>query len=80
MEKTYGVYDRPYKTKFKAIIIALFFGGFGLHRAYTGQRGLILSILFFWTGIPALIALIDIIIYASMSEKKWNKKFNTYEC
>lgn len=65
------------KDKAIAIIIALFFGGFGGHWYYLGKikRAVIYS-LFFWTFVPALITWIDIIIIACMDAGKFNQKFN----
>ena len=50
------------KSRLAAILFALFLGGVGAHRFYLGQIGLgIVYLLFFWTGVPAIIALIDAI-------------------
>lgn len=45
------------------ILLCLFFGGIGIHKFYAGHivAG-ILYLLFFWTVIPSLIALIELII------------------
>ena len=60
----------------KAILLALFLGGFGVHRFYLNKVGQgILSLLFFWTFIPALIAIIDVIRYALMSNEAFDAKY-----
>lgn len=65
------------KSKTVAAILALFFGGFGIHHFYLGNAGLgILYILFFWTLIPAFVALIEAIMYLCMSDADFDRKFN----
>ena len=60
--------------KIIAIILALFLGGLGIHRFYLGHttKG-ILYLIFFWTLIPALVALIDALIYATTPTEKFEK-------
>ncbi|MCB0633459.1 MAG: NINE protein [Saprospiraceae bacterium] len=63
------------KDKNVAGILALFFGGLGIHRFYLGQIGLgIVYLFFFW--ITWLIALIDAIVFFSMDEDEFNRKYN----
>ena len=51
------------KNKWVTIVLALFFGGLGIHQFYQGRIGLgFLYLLFSWTGIPSFVAVIDIII------------------
>lgn len=51
------------KDKALFVLLALFLGGLGIHRFYLGELGLgFLGLLFFWTGIPALVALIEAIV------------------
>ena len=60
-------------NKFFLLILTLLFGGFGVHRFYLGNYILgSLYLLFFWTGIPFLIALIEFIMFIFMSEAKIN--------
>ncbi|MGU3374655.1 TM2 domain-containing protein [Chryseobacterium sp. M5A1_1a] len=65
------------KSKFTAIILALFLGGLGIHRFYLGQniKG-ILYLLFCWTFVPTLIAFFDFLIFITMSEERFNHKYN----
>jgi TM2 domain-containing membrane protein YozV len=66
--------NKPAKDKTVAVLLAFFFGGFGVHRFYLGQTGTgILFLLFFWTFIPAIIAIIDIVKYLTMSDEKWSE-------
>ena len=65
------------KDKNVAAIFALFFGVFGLHRFYLRQTGLgIFYLVFFWTAIPALISLIDAIVFFSMDKDEFDYKYN----
>lgn len=44
------------------IVLALFLGSFGVHRFYAGKNGSgFLHLIFFWTGIPHIIAIISAI-------------------
>ncbi|MGO2101380.1 TM2 domain-containing protein [Vagococcus salmoninarum] len=44
-------------NKWLYILVALFLGGFGIHKFMVGQTGAgVMYLLFCWTGIPALIA------------------------
>lgn len=65
------------KSKTTATVLCLFLGGFGIHRFYLGQTGLgLLYLIFFWTFIPAFIALIDFTMLLLMSEETFNLKYN----
>lgn len=65
------------KEKTPAILLAFFLGGIGVHRFYLGQVGLgIIYLLFCWTGIPFVIAFIDFIVLAAMSQESFDRKHN----
>jgi len=65
------------KSKVAAAILAFLLGGLGGHKFYLGQIGLgFLYLLFFWTFIPAIIAFIEGIIYLTMSEEEFARKYN----
>ena len=66
-----------YRNKSTATLLSFFFGFAGLQKFYFGQlnKG-ILSIVFCWTFIPMLIGLIDFIKLASMTESKFDDKYN----
>ena len=68
------------KTRIKAIIcsaLSLLLGGIGIQQFYLGQtkRGL-LYVLFFWTGIPYLLCIVDLLKFIFMSDKSFNLKYN----
>lgn len=51
------------KSRAIAAILAWFFGWCGVHLFYVGRTtGGILSAVFFWTGIPAIVAFIQFIL------------------
>lgn len=62
----------PNKTT--AILLALFLGGLGAHKFYLGKPGMgLLYLVFCWTFIPGLIALIELIMMALMKEDQWKE-------
>lgn len=63
------------KSKTTAGILAILFGGFGLHRFYLGQWWGIFYLLLFWAAVPAIIALVEGIVFLFMSNEKWEKKY-----
>ena len=65
------------KQKSTAGILALFLGGLGVHKFYLGKTGMgILYLCFFWTFIPAIVALFEGIGYLTMTEDAFNQKYN----
>lgn len=65
------------KDKNVAGILALFFGWIGIHRFYLGQVGLgILYAVLFWSGISAVLGLIDAIVFFSMDNEAFDQKYN----
>lgn len=65
------------KNKLTSGLFALFLGGIGVHKFYLGQTTAgVLYLLFSWTGIPAILALIDAIILFTMSDEDFNEKYN----
>ena len=64
------------KNRIVAALLAIFLGGFGVHKFYLGKIGQgIVYLLFFWTCIPAIIAFIEGIIYLCMSDAAFEKKY-----
>lgn len=65
----------PVKSKIAAGLLAIFLGGIGVHKFYLGKVGLgIVYILFCWTYIPALIGLIEGIIYLCSNDENFQLK------
>ena len=65
------------KSQSVAALLAAFVGGIGIHRFYLRSPiSGIFYILFCWTGIPGLIALIETFVYAFMSQQSWARKYN----
>lgn len=63
------------KSKIAAGILGIVLGAFGVHKFYLGKYGAgILSILFFWTGIPSIIGMIEGILYLCMSDAEFSLK------
>ncbi|WP_300752642.1 TM2 domain-containing protein [uncultured Brachyspira sp.] len=69
------------KTRFKAIIcsaLSLFLGGIGIQKFYLGQykRG-VFYVIFFFTGIPYLLCVVDLLRFIFMSDDAFNIKYNS---
>lgn len=65
----------PIKSKIAAGILALLFGGIGVHKFYLGKIGTgIVYLLFSWTFIPAIIAFVEGIIYLTSNDHNFQVK------
>lgn len=65
----------PIKSKIVAGVLAILLGGIGIHKFYLGQTNLgIIYLLFCWTGIPALLGLIEGIIYLCSNDHNFQVK------
>lgn len=65
------------KNKLAAGLLAIFLGDFGAHKFYLGKPGVgLIYLLFFWTGIPAVIGIIEGIIYLLSSEEDFQRKYS----
>ncbi|MFA5001181.1 MAG: TM2 domain-containing protein [Candidatus Paceibacterota bacterium] len=65
------------KNRSVAILLALFLGGIGIQKFYLNKPGQgVLCVLFCWTFIPAIIALIDVIRFLAMGEDKFQKLYS----
>ena len=66
------------KDKVIAVLLALIGGGLGLHKFYLRRPAWgIIYLLFSWTGLPAILGVIEGIYYILMSEDSFNKKYSS---
>ncbi|PSP30814.1 hypothetical protein BRC64_11595 [Halobacteriales archaeon QH_10_67_22] len=64
------------KDRMAAALLAILLGGLGAHKFYLGDVGLgILYLCFSWTFIPAIIGLIEGIIYLTKSEEEFQRQY-----
>lgn len=67
---------RDHKNKVVADLLAIFLGGFGIHKFYLNRPGQgILYLVFFWTIIPAIIAFFEGIIYLCTNDAQFAEKY-----
>jgi len=65
------------RNKWVATLLAFFIGGFGGHKFYLGNTGAgVVYLLFFWTGVPLLISLVEMLMLAVMSEREFEIRYN----
>lgn len=63
------------KSKLAASLLALFFGGLGIHKFYLGNtKAGILYLLFSWTMIPLFIGWIDALVYLFESDSSFQRR------
>ena len=57
-------------------IFALFLGGVGAHKFYIGEttQGVV-YLCFFWTFIPAIVGLVEGILYLTKSDEEFQQKY-----
>jgi TM2 domain-containing membrane protein YozV len=64
------------KDKVVAGILAILLGGLGLHKFYLGKTGQgVIYLCFFWTGIPAILGLIEGILYLTKSDEEFQQRY-----
>ncbi len=57
-------------------LVALFAGGVMIDRFYLGRTGAgVLSILFFWTGIPWLLSLVHLVQFLTMTDERFDERY-----
>lgn len=65
------------KNKLVAGILGILLGSFGAHKFYLGKIGWgILYLLFFWTAIPGIVGIIEGILYLTMSDAEFSRKYD----
>ena len=63
-----------------AAVLAIVLGGIGIHKFYLGRTGWgIVYLVFFWTAIPAIVGLIEGIIYLTMTDAEFQSKYGRQE-
>ncbi len=73
-----GVPKNSGRSKLAAGLIAIFLGFIGIHKFYLGRSGWgIIYLVFFWTWIPALVGLVEGIIYLCMSDENFDATYNS---
>lgn len=64
------------KSRILAAVLAIFLGGLGIHKFYMGEIGWgVVYLLFCWTGVPAIVALVEGIIYLFSDDTAFNSKY-----
>lgn len=67
---------KPEKTKTAATLFALFLGALGGHKFYLGSWGWgVVYLIFFWTYIPLLLAIAELIRYITLSDAAFQEKY-----
>jgi len=65
------------KSKTIAIALALFLGGFGFHKFYLGRNVAgALYLVFCWTFIPALLGILDALVYLMMPRDRFDRRYS----
>ena len=68
--------SRSYKGKGVAAALAFLLGTFGVHRFYLGQWWGLIYLVLFWTGLPGLVAFVEMIVFLVTDQQKWDDKHN----
>lgn len=69
-----GDYTPGAKSRITAGILGILLGGIGVHKFYLNKVGLgVLYILFCWTFVPSVIALIEGIIYLTQDDATFSR-------
>ena len=64
------------KSRILAAVLAIFLGGLGIHKFYMGKIGWgVVYLLFCWTGVPAIVALVEGIISLFSDDTTFNIKY-----
>lgn len=67
----------PSRERVTAAIFALIFGWLGVQHFYLGKTAAgVVSLLTCWTGIPAIVGLIDFAIFIGMKDEKFDRIYN----
>jgi TM2 domain-containing membrane protein YozV len=67
--------DSP-KDRVTAGVLAILLGGLGAHHFYLGNVGLgVVYLCFFWTGIPAVVGLVEGILYLTKTDAEFQEQY-----
>ena len=59
-----------------AVLLAIFLGGIGMHKFYLGKWGQgLVYLVFCWTFIPAIVGFVEGLIYLSMQDEDFSRKY-----
>ena len=73
-----GIVRTGNKARMTAALLAFFLGSFGVHKFYLGRTlAGVIYLVFFWTGIPSLIAFVEFIMLLAMSDNDFDLKYNS---
>ena len=73
----YGLVRTGYRNRWAYILLALLLGGFGVHKFYAGRVGMgVVYLLLCWTGVPAVLALVEALIAMIESDHEFDLKHN----
>ena len=73
LQETAGPGDKDRTT---AGLLAILLGGIGAHKFYLNETGMgILYLVFCWTFIPAIIGLIEGVLYLMKSDAEFHQKY-----
>jgi len=71
-----GVRQKEGINKVTLLVLTFLLGGIGVHKFYVRKNGQgVAYLLFAWTGIPGLIAVIEFFIFAFTNSEKLQKKY-----
>jgi len=60
------------KSRVAAGLFGILLGSFGVHKFYLGKAGMgVLYLLFFWSGVPGIVGLIEGIVYLTQSDAQF---------
>lgn len=66
----------PRKSRTISVGLSLVLGGFGAHKFYLDKPGVGLAyLMFFWTGIPSILGIVDGVRYIRMDEEEFQRRY-----
>jgi TM2 domain-containing membrane protein YozV/Tfp pilus assembly major pilin PilA len=71
--------NRKGRSKVAAGLLAIFLGGWGIHRFYLGQWWGLFYLLFSWTMIPSVVSFVEGIVFLVSGDATWDRKYGDKE-